>query len=249
MATYLFDNSKNLVDADSSGDKYGFDDVKNRLLFNNQGGVYGIDEYKNLIPVNIKVGDIKTLDGIDVLIIATLKDGTWISDIGAKGTQYIAVDKNHDLSYYFTGNDYVDEVESSSVINTANKYGYEWGGYNTETGIQDTAIGTGLNNTNQLISKNLQPYHSGWWVVWDKVMDFRSTYGHNWFVPSRDELSLVYENKANLTNLSTISGYSYYWSSSEFSSKFAWGQRFDFETQYTPNKTAHIIRFRLCRML
>ena len=72
---------------------------------------------------SLDVGSTVILEGIESLIIYN-SDGI-----------IIAVDKNHDLSYYFTGSDYVDESESPTVINTANKYGYEWGGYEVETGV------------------------------------------------------------------------------------------------------------------
>lgn len=252
MTTYLFDNSKNLVDIDSSGNKYGFDEVKNRLLFSYQEGIYGVDEYKNFIEIKPSVGDTITVDGIDVLVIATLRDGTWVSDIGAKGTQYIVVDKNHDLSYYFTGSDYVDESESPTVINTINKYGYEWGGYNSITGITATSVGSGLSNTNSLIEMNLQPNTSDWYVVWNKIKEFRETHSDNWFLPSKDELNLIYEARANLSNLTTINDSNkgpFYWSSSENSSVFAW-YLYSIDGELSPSfKFVHYHRYRLCRML
>lgn len=230
MATYLFDNSKNLVDIDSSGNKYGFDEVKNRLLFNNQDSVYGVDEYKNFVSVGMNIGDTIALDGIECLCIYD--------------NPYIFVDKNHDLSYYFSGSDYVNEW---LPIDSA-KYGYEWGGYGTETGIRATAVGTGLSNTNQLISKNLQPYISGWWVVWDKVNEFRQSHSDKWFVPSKDELNLVYENRAYLSNLS-LNRYYFYWSSSESSSDGAWYRNFDSGLHGDGYKRNDFIRVRLCRTL
>lgn len=191
------------------------------------------------------VGNTTSVDGIDVLIIATLKDGTWVSDIGAEGTQYIAVDKNHDLSFYVKGSDYVDSGESGPSPGT---FGYEWGGYGVETGIQDTSIGAGLNNTNQLISKSLQPNTSGWWVVWDKVNEFRQSHSDKWFVPSKDELNLIYENKSNLSN-SSLNKNPYYWSSSELSASFSWTQYFNSGNQNNILKDTRNFRVRLCCIL
>lgn len=192
------------------------------------------------------VGDTTSVDGIDVLIIAALKDGTWISDIGTEGTQYIAVDKNHDLSYYVKGSDYVDSNDYNQFPGT---FGYEWGGYNTETGIQDTAVGTGLTNTNALIGMNLQPSSSsGWWVVWGKLNEFRQSHSNKWFVPSKDELNLVYENRLNLSNLS-LNIYSNYWSSSEYTASNSYLQSSHDGDQFSRIKSSHYTRVRLCCLL
>lgn len=164
----------------------------------------------------------------------------------------IFVDKNHDLSYYFTGSDYVDEVDSVLVINTSNKYGYEWGGYQVETGITSTAVGTGLSNTNSLIAKNLRPDADDWHVIWDKIKEFRESHSDQWFLPSYDELGLIYEARSNLSNLSTLraatSPYPFYWSSSEYSSLSAWIQYFNTGgSRSSRGKASHFARSRLCR--
>ena len=183
------------------------------------------------VATQASVGDVTILDGIEVVCINV--------------SPYIFVDRNHDLSYYCVGSDCVDSDESGPSPGT---FGYEWGGYRTETGIRDTAIGTGLNNTNQLISKNLQPDTEGWWVVWDKVNEFRQSHSDKWFVPSKDELNLVYENKSNLSNLSLNTNL-YYWSSSENSSFDAWFQYFISGNQISNDKYRHNNRVRLCRQL
>ena len=178
------------------------------------------------------VGDTITLDGIEILVIYS-QDGI-----------NIAVDKNHDLSFYVKGSDYVN---SSDYDQSPGTFGYEWGGYETATGITATEVGTGLANTNALIGMNLQPNTSGWWIIWDKVKEFRQNHSDNWFVPSKDELNLVYQQKANLSNISTSSsGYPYYWSSSESSSNLAWYQLFDSGRQDYYFKLHHYRRVRLC---
>lgn len=180
---------------------------------------------------------------MEVLVLATLTDGEiWDSTEGISGTEYIGVDKNHDLSYYVNGSDWVDSDEYNVSPGT---FGYEWGGYGIETGITSTDIGTGLANTNALIGMNLQPDTSGWWVVWDKVEEFRQSHSDNWFVPSIDELDLVYKNKANLSNLSLNTRY-YYWSSSERSYTNGQTQYFNSGYQTSNGKDTHDDRARLC---
>lgn len=197
----------------------------------------------------LHVGDTVTLDEIEVYVLAAKdEDGTWNSDVGATGVEYIGVDKNHDLSYYFAGSDYVDvddiDENERPTINNDNKYGYEWGGYGTETGITATAVGSGLSNTNSLVGMNLQPSTPGWYIVWDKIKEFRESHSNNWFLPSNDELNLIYEDvRINLSNLSLKTN-PYYWSSSEFSSTNAWHQSF-----YSGNKGGHNKRVRLYRYI
>ena len=63
---------------------------------------------------------------------------------------------------------------------------YQWGGYGTDTGITETAIGTGLTNTNALLAMNLQST-DGTPTVWDAIKEFRNSHSDRWFIPSRDE--------------------------------------------------------------
>ena len=192
------------------------------------------------------VGDTVVLDGIESVIIY---------DAGSEQTwgRYLCADKNHDLIWYFVESDYKDESETTAIINSANKYGYEWGGYGTATGVTDQSIGSGLANTNSLIGMNLQPNTSGWYVVWDKVVEVRTKIGSDrWFVPSKDELDLVYENRDNLSGLTTTDKNSCYWSSSEYSSSLG-----SYLVRYrlfgsgiqdrSDNKLWHSYRTRLCR--
>ena len=181
------------------------------------------------------VGDTVTLDGIESLIVY---------DAGSEQSwgRYLCVDKNHDLVYYFKGNDYVDDNDY-----TNNKWGYEWGGNGITTNVTATAIGAGLSNTNSLIPMNLEAYHEGWEVVWDKIDKFRTQLNSDkWFLPSKDELDLIYDNRGSLSNLS-LSTKPYYWSSSEYNSDSAWFQLFGNGVQAGNGKDTHFLRSRLCR--
>lgn len=189
------------------------------------------DGYRESERGVFEVGSTLTLDGIEVLVIYS------------QGGINIAVDKNHDLSFYVKGSDYVNSDEYDISPGT---FGYEWGGYGTETGITATGVGTGLSNTNALIEMNLQPNTSGWYVVWDKVKEFRQSHSDRWFVPSKDELNLVYQQKVNLSNISTSGSYPRYWSSSEYASNTSWYQLFSNGTQSRSTKYIHYYRFRLC---
>lgn len=204
---------------------------------------YVFDEYKNIADKDnapYMAGSTYVFDGVEVYCL-----------LGSSDTDHpLFVDKNHDLSYYFAGSDYVDESEAPWAINTTNKYGYEWGGYNVEIGTA-TTIGSGLDNTNNLIQRGLSPSTSGWYVVWDKIKEFRQDHSANWFLPSKDELDLIYKARSNLSGVTTDSAKNpYYWSSSEYSSRQAWYQDFlSVSSQYYNSKINHSSRSRLCYTL
>lgn len=194
--------------------------------------------------MSYSVGDTVVLDGIESVIIY---DNGSEADWG----RYICVDKNHDLSYYISGSDYVDESESDLIINNDNAYGYEWGGYETDLGMTDSSyreIGKGLSNTNSLISKNLTPNTSGWRVLWDMIEEFRVSHSNYWFIPSLEEAKAARNQKNHLENITTTAGKcTNYWTSSENSSNHAWPFLFVTGTTTAHSKNSHNIRSRLCR--
>lgn len=189
--------------------------------------------YRESKEGGFEVGSTLTLDGVEVLVIYSQEDVN------------IAVDKNHDLSFYVKGSDYVNSKDYNQSPGT---FGYEWGGVDITTGITNTTIGSGLSNTNFLIAMNLRPYYSGWYVVWDKVKEFRDDHSDKWFIPSKDELNLIYKNRANLSNITTSGGYTSYWSSSEseYSPRESWYQEFGSGVQNYYYKYHHYRRARLC---
>ena len=147
------------------------------------------------------VGDICIIDGIETVCFRT-------------ETSYkLFVDRNHDLIYYFDGNDYSSQELPENLA-------YEWGGYGIETGIQDTDIGAGLSNTDSLIEMNLSA-NDGREVVWNKIKEFREAHSDRWFLPSYNEIQLfrngttIYNSLNNIA-LTTAPIYGYYLTSTEF---------------------------------
>lgn len=120
--------------------------------------------------------------------------------------------------------------------------GKQWGFYGTSTGITDTAIGTGKNNTDHLISKNNNSTDTPWYYV----NQHRTNTGKPWYVPSKDELNILYENKTAIGNFSTSTN-SWYFSSSEYSSSHAWGQDFSDGRQGSNLKSNKLCRIRCIR--
>ena len=93
-----------------------------------------------------------------------------------------------------------------------NDRAYQWGGSGTATGITETAIGTGLTNTNALLAMNLQSTN-GTPTIWDVLKEFRTANGDRWFIPSREEAKFAYTEYNCWTSSEYDSGYAYYCSS------------------------------------
>lgn len=119
------------------------------------------------------------------------------------------------------------------------------GGFGIETGITFKTLGKGLSNTNSLIEMNLQPDTLDWPVLWSKVEEFRSMHSNDWFIPSANELSLIYFKKSILNNLSTTT-LAYYWSSSEESKDYKFIIFFGSGNETSSLPISHTRRARLC---
>lgn len=134
--------------------------------------------------------------------------------------------EEYDLNHYEPdlGTGGVDETYS----------GKPWGFNATSTGVTDTAIGTGKNNTDQLITQN----NNNSDTLWYYVNQHRTNTSKDWCVPSKDELNVLYENLTQIGNFSTSGGYYYYWSSSEYFSPVAWVQGFSGGDQDVGDKGA-----------
>lgn len=181
------------------------------------------------------VGSVVQLDGVESVIIY---------DAGSEQSwgRYLVVDRNHDLCYYFLGSDFVNDSDWEN-----NKWGYEWGGYGIETSVTNKSIGAGFTNTNTLIGLNLKSYNNDWEIVWDKIKEFRTHIGSTkWFLPSVEELNLIYTNKNSLSNLSLTTNYSYY-SSYEYNIYGTWRQFFNDGSSTYTYKNDRFNRSRLCR--
>ena len=102
---------------------------------------------------------------------------------------------------------------------------YQWGCYGTAiAGADGTAIGTGNQNTTDII--NAACSHVSAAANYCYNLDY-SGYT-DWWLPSKNELNEMYIQKT------VIGGFvaSYYWSSSENSSNYAWNQHFANGSQY-----------------
>ncbi|MCL2511194.1 MAG: Ig-like domain-containing protein [Bacteroidales bacterium] len=116
-----------------------------------------------------------------------------------------------------------------------------WNGSYIVTGATGTAIGTGRSNTTRII----QVQGEGGYAA--KLCDDLVLNGYtDWFLPSKDELNLLYQNKDLIGGFATGS-YDYYWSSSESSNINAWSQNFTTGNQYSGNNKNYTYRVRAVR--
>ena len=88
----------------------------------------------------------------------------------------------------------------------------------------ELAIGSGLSNSISIIKENASDDWSFYGKqLWDCIKDYRDSTGIEWFVPSIDELSILYGNKNGLNFDESDDWYSSkYWSSSVYSDAYAW---------------------------
>jgi len=112
----------------------------------------------------------------------------------------------------------------------------EWGCYGTViSGADGTAIGTGYQNTVDIVNANCSPYSTGNLIAANLCSNSIAQGFSDWFLPSKDELNQMYLNKSYINITAIANGGStftdwYYWSSSEAYSGTnvdAWGQEFD----------------------
>ena len=133
------------------------------------------------------VGDVVTLDGIPCVIV-------YKADTEQSWGQYLCVDRDHDLCYYFLGDDYIKRPYPSN-----DNWSGVWGFSGILTGITSIEIGNGLNNTDSLIPLNSSQNTTK--TVWNMVEDFREQYSDKFFIPTLKETNEFYLNKNYLLNL------------------------------------------------
>ena len=107
-------------------------------------------------------------------------------------------------------------IAASADLTSGTTTTFQWGGYGTATGATLTDVGTGQANT----AKIVQVLGAGSYAA-KLCVDYRGGGYNDWFLPSRDELNVLYQNKT------LIGGFidDYYWSSSERDINNAWYRR------------------------
>jgi hypothetical protein len=116
--------------------------------------------------------------------------------------------------------------------------GAEWGCWSTNlSGADGTAIGTGAQNTIDIVNANCSPYTPGNSIAANICANLTLGGYSDWFLPSKDELNLMWINLADSdgngfiagpTDPNNIGGFTqnFYWSSTEYYVGSAWLQYF-----------------------
>ena len=146
---------------------------------------------------------------------------------------------------------------ASGYDNAENRYIF--GYYRTSASEKNKAAGTNISigsgeaNTQNLVEKmgdNAYTYSSGSETTADYAARLCSIleYEHDgvfytdWFLPSKDELNLMYENLKKKGIGSFADDNPYYWSSSERAAGYAWKQNFasGYQYDYTRDDDGHV---------
>ena len=116
---------------------------------------------------------------------------------------------------------------------------------NTSEGLPALAalVGYGFPNTDEMIAK----YADNDTYCWKFIKEKRDNTGLDWFMPSRYELNLMYNNRTVITEQGgdPFSSSSLYWSSTDSNDNLAWARSFNTDKQgeYTKDSTVY------CRLL
>ena len=115
---------------------------------------------------------------------------------------------------------YIDATGEHGLIAAPNDQsaGIQWCNGNNIVIGTSTVIGTGKSNTTKIVQKQ----GSGNYAA--KLCDDLVLNGYSdWYLPSKDELNILYQNRNLIGGFNTSS---YYWSSSELNGSYAWCQGF-----------------------
>ncbi|MDR0706732.1 MAG: DUF1566 domain-containing protein [Treponema sp.] len=97
----------------------------------------------------------------------------------------------------------------------------QWGAYGRDVAGTGTIVGSGKRNTQLIVERLRQLGESGRAAQLCAGLDFDGY--KDWFLPSKDELNLMYQN---------LNSNDWYWSSSQSNTYYAWAQNFSSGYQY-----------------
>ncbi|CAI8182503.1 MAG: Uncharacterised protein [Formosa sp. Hel1_33_131] len=114
--------------------------------------------------------------------------------------------------------------------------GIQWyNGSNTNTTAFASCVGCGEGNTSMIFYNQGAGTYAAQ-ICYDLILGGYS----DWYLPSKDELNLMYQNigPGNVLGLGNVGGFASnrYWSSTEVRTSGAWGQRFDTGDQFNWGK-------------
>jgi hypothetical protein len=144
-----------------------------------------------------------------------------IGDIGPAGGYVFYVNPNANMDRW----KYMEAAPSDTELTHM-----QWGDVEVIVGGTKSNIGSGADNTQKIVDK-LADYNEGNYAAFichNLIVNNNNTVYDDWFLPSKDELNLIYDNLYdNTPSLGGFSEFNFYWSSTEFEyDSCAWGQLF-----------------------
>jgi hypothetical protein len=144
--------------------------------------------------------------------VSTSGVGSWVKETATGGTLYTIGDRGPagGIVFYITDNG-AHGLEAAAEDQEPT----QWGCSGTQiSGAMGTAVGTGEQNTADIIAGCNET----------TAASVAAAYGMGWYLPSKDELNLLYSQKV----AGVVGGFasSYYWSSSQIHRGLAWSQHF-----------------------
>ena len=179
-----------------------------------------------------ETGDPVSLDYDDSISIqANLDNGVPILNI----LEHHEVSELHGLFYEGGYIFYIDESTGSGMVSHSitDSGPTHWNDFSNpapDLGL-GSEIGTGEANTNAIVGAIGEDTYAARYAYDAEINGF-----NDWFLPSIDELTAVYEN-LHLAGLGDANGGSSYWSSTDEEVQYAWVIYFANGNTYTPNKT------------
>ena len=152
---------------------------------------------------------------------------SWKNTIGGDVNDPPAIGDTHQGGIVF----YLDGNGGGLIAAPSDQSSATWGCDGQSIGGTSSAVGTGAANTTAIVSGCSET------AIAARICADLTLGGYDdWFLPSKDELNLMFENIGNgpdapLGNIGNFANY-YYWSSTEHDNNFAWFQYFLNGTQY-----------------
>ena len=131
---------------------------------------------------------------------------------------------------------------------------FMWGCYNEEVGSNGTAIGTGYQNTMDIVNHGCEIYEPYWdqgttITAAQAALNHESEGYSDWYLPSIDELQSMYYTIGNGGSEGNIGGFqnNRYWCSSEYTNNVAWGVDFGNGNAASNHSKSNTYRVRVIR--
>ena len=137
---------------------------------------------------------------------------------------------------------YLDGNGGGLIAAPSDQSSAAWGCYGQSIGGTSSAVGTGAANTTAIVSGCSES------AIAAKICADLTLGGYDdWFLPSKDELNLMYDNigQGNALFLGNVGNFTtdYYWSSTQISSFSAWQQNFgDGNPGFTSKNGTYYVR-------